>query len=68
MFKNIPLISNDVPLLESYFVYSIPQKILIDKNGVIIGRWRGSNSITKKELNLVLANLFKVVASSNTVH
>ena len=68
MFKNIPLISNDVPLLESYFVYSIPQKILIDKNGVIIGRWRGSNSTTKKELNLVLGNLFKVVASSNTVH
>lgn len=68
MFKNIPLISNDVPLLENYFVYSIPQKILIDKNGVIIGRWRGSNSTTKKELNLVLGNLFKVVASSNSVH
>ncbi|WP_339836496.1 TlpA disulfide reductase family protein [uncultured Flavobacterium sp.] len=68
VFKNIPLISNDVPLLENYFVYSIPQKILIDKNGVIIGRWRGSNSTTKKELNLVLGNLFKVVASSNSVH
>ncbi|WP_339888647.1 TlpA disulfide reductase family protein [uncultured Flavobacterium sp.] len=68
VFKNIPLISNEVPLLENYFVYSIPQKILIDKNGVIIGRWRGSNNTTKKELNLVLSNLFKVVASSNTVH
>jgi peroxiredoxin len=64
MFKNIPLISNDQPLLENYFVYSIPQKILIDKNGVIIGRWRGSNNSTKKEMNSVLVNLFKDVLTS----
>jgi peroxiredoxin len=68
MFKNIPIIINDVPLLESYFVNSIPQKILIDKNGIIIGRWRGSNSSLKQEMNLVLSTLFKTVASSNNVH
>jgi len=69
MFKNVPIISNDVPLLASYFVNSIPQKILIDKNGIIIGRWRGSNNSLKQEMNLVLSTLFKTVASSsNNVH
>lgn len=69
MFKNVPIISNDVPLLERYFVNSIPQKILIDKNGIIIGRWRGSNNSLKQEMNLVLSTLFKTFASSsNNVH
>ena len=68
MFKNIPIISNDIPLLESYFVNSIPQKILIDKNGIIIGRWRGSNNALKQEMNLVFSTLFKTVASSNNLH
>ena len=68
MFKNVPIISNDVPLLASYFVNSIPQKILIDKNGIIIGRWRGSNNTLKQEMNLVFSTLFKTVASSNNVH
>ena len=64
-FKNIPLISNDIPLLENYFVHSIPQKILIDKNGLIIGRWRGSSASIKKEMNLIFGNLFTIVVSSN---
>jgi peroxiredoxin len=67
MFKNIPLISNDQPLLENYFVYSIPQKILINKKGIIIGRWRGSNNTVKKEMNLVLVNLFKDVLISKSL-
>jgi len=57
-FKNVPLILNDDSLLENYFVYSIPQKILIDKNGIIINRWSGANKIIKKEINLVLDGIF----------
>lgn len=68
MFKNIPIISNDTPLLESYFVNSIPQKILIDKNGIIIGQWRGSNNTLKQEMNLAFSTLFKTVASSSLSH
>jgi len=68
MWKHIPIIMNDVPLLESYFVTSIPQKILIDKNGVIIGRWRGFSESNQKEINLTLGDLFKIAASSNITH
>lgn len=28
-------------ILEDYFIYGIPVKVLINKQGVIIGRWRG---------------------------
>lgn len=67
-FTTIPLLTNDIPLLENYFVNSIPQKILIDKNGIILARWRGSNHTIKKEINLMFSNLFKTVVSSKTVH
>lgn len=68
VFKNIPVIMNDFPLLEAYFVNSIPQKILIDKNGVIIKRWRGSGENIQNEINLVFSTMFKVVANSNVSH
>lgn len=68
MFKNIPVIMNDFPLLEAYFVNSIPQKILIDKNGVIIKRWRGSGENVQNEINLAFNTMFKAVANSNASH
>ena len=68
MFKNIPVIMNDFPLLEAYFVNSIPQKILIDKNGVIIKRWRGSGDNIQNEINLTFNTMFKAVANSNASH
>jgi peroxiredoxin len=68
MFKNIPVIMNDFPLLDAYFVNSIPQKILIDKNGVIIKRWRGSGENIQNEINLTFNTMFKVVANSNVSH
>ena len=64
LLKNVPLISNDLPLLESYFVNSIPQNILIDKNGIIIGRFRGYNSTVKKDMNLLFITLFSDVVSA----
>lgn len=69
MWKHVPIIMNEEELLlETYFVNSIPQKILIDKNGIIIGRWRGSSVSNQKEINSVLGNLFKIVASPNVTH
>ena len=69
VWKHVPLIMNEESfLLNTYFVNSIPQKILIDKKGVIIGRWRGSGEQNQKEISALLTNLFKVVASSNTIH
>lgn len=68
IFKNIPVIINDYPLLEAYFVNSIPQKILIDKNGVIIKRWRGSGENIQNEINLIFNKMFKVVSNSNASH
>jgi peroxiredoxin len=69
MWKHVPIIMNeDAFLLDNFFVNSIPQKILIDKNGIIIGRWRGASESNQKEINAVLGSLFKVVASANVTH
>lgn len=69
MWKHVPIIMNEeASLLETYFVNSIPQKILIDKNGIIIGRWRGSSESNQKEIDAVLGSLFKVIVSINAKH
>lgn len=48
---SVPLISqkNDSAITNKYFVYGIPVKILINKEGVIIGRWTGGG-----EENIIL--------------
>jgi thiol-disulfide isomerase/thioredoxin len=45
-------------IYENYFVQAIPVKILIDKDGIIIGRWVGYSIETEKELDKILAKLF----------
>lgn len=46
---------NDSLVTNKYFVYGIPVKILINRNGVIIGRWSGSGEENLAELEKVLA-------------
>lgn len=41
-----------------YFVSAIPQKILIDKNGMIIGRWKGGGKENKTEMEKILNEIF----------
>lgn len=50
---NISTLENKSDIEKEYFVYGIPHKILIDKSGIIIGKWKGSglknmNSIKEK--------------------
>lgn len=50
---NISTIENGSEIEEEYFVWGIPHRVLIDKDGVIIGKWKGSglkniNSIKEK--------------------
>jgi len=51
---NIP---SDENLYFKYEVSPIPIQILVDKNGMIIGRWVGSGIINEKELDQKLAEL-----------
>ncbi len=64
MFINIPLATNKIPILEEYFINTIPQKILIDKNGIIIGRWRGSSDANNKNLSSTLSKIFNIQKDS----
>jgi len=50
---NISTVENGSEIEEEYFVWGIPHRVLIDKDGVIIGKWKGSglkniNSIKEK--------------------
>ena len=46
-------------IYENYFVQAIPVQILIDKEGKIVGRWMGYSIESEKELDNMLAKLFK---------
>lgn len=48
----------DSIVTNKYFVYSIPVKILINKDGIIIGRWSGSSDKSMNELEKLLDNVF----------
>lgn len=50
---NISTVENESEIETEYFVWGIPHRVLIDKNGIIIGKWKGSglknvNSIKEK--------------------
>ncbi len=65
---NVSSILNNSYLESLYFITSIPQKVLIDKNGKIVARWRGAEKdnheeITK-ELNLLLNKTSKFVSNA----
>ncbi len=55
---NISTVENKSDIENEYFVWGIPHRVLIDKDGVIIGKWKGSglkniNSIKEKLADLM---------------
>lgn len=57
--ENYKNTSNHSTLEEDYFVNSIPVKVLINKDGIIIGRWRGGGNENKEELDKMLQRIFE---------
>jgi len=57
--KNRQGIQNDRDISEKYGIHSLPTKILIDKNGVIIGRYDHGTDEETATMNSQLATAFK---------
>lgn len=57
-WKHFSTIENNSETEKEYFVTAIPVKILIDKDGTIIGRWRGGGEQNKTELRQALEKIF----------
>jgi len=57
-WRHFSTLENNDSILKDYFVGGIPHKILIDKNGKIIGKWKGGGEKNKRELQLLLAEIF----------
>lgn len=59
IWRQVAIIENDNSIEKKYFVNGIPHKVLIDKNGIIIGKWKGSGTKNKKELQQMLKSIFE---------
>lgn len=57
-WKHYSVIENISMVEKDYFVNGIPHKVLIDKNGIIVGKWKGNGELNKKSLESKLKNLF----------
>jgi thiol-disulfide isomerase/thioredoxin len=49
---------NNSTIEKQYFVNGIPHKVLIDKNGIIIGKWKGGGETNARALQRKLAEIF----------
>ncbi|WP_281633338.1 TlpA family protein disulfide reductase [Flavobacterium luteolum] len=58
-WKHISILENNSSIDKDYFVNGIPHKILIDKNGIIIGKWKGSGESNKHDLQKLLKSIFE---------
>lgn len=58
-WKNVSLAENSSKMDKDYFVNGIPHKVLIDKNGIIIGKWKGSGENNKHDLQKLLKSIFE---------
>lgn len=58
MWKHFSVTENKSEIENNYFVQAIPQKILIDKNGIIIGRWRSGGEENKINMRKKLEEIF----------
>lgn len=58
-WRHISIKENDNPIDETYVVTAIPVKILINKEGKIIGRWKGGGKENQEELKKMLAGIFE---------
>jgi thiol-disulfide isomerase/thioredoxin len=51
--------SDNSNIITDYFVNGIPHKVLIDKNGIIIGKWKGSGELNKQDLQQLIKSVFE---------
>ncbi|WP_427873920.1 thioredoxin-like domain-containing protein [Flavobacterium sp. MMS24-S5] len=58
LWKHISVAENQTKIEDNYLVTAIPVKILINKRGEIIGRWKGSGDENKMELKKILEKTF----------
>lgn len=58
-WRHIFLLEDNQSILKDYFVNGIPHKVLIDKNGTIIGKWKGSGENNKHDLQQQLKTIFE---------
>lgn len=57
-WRHILLKDNDNTIEESFFITSIPVKILIDPDGFIIGRWRGGGKDNEDDIVNKITRIF----------
>lgn len=57
-WKHFSVIENNNTIEKDYFVNGIPHKVLIDTNGTIIGKWKGSGELNRKSLENQLKQIF----------
>ncbi|RZK10103.1 MAG: TlpA family protein disulfide reductase [Flavobacterium sp.] len=57
-WKNYSSRQNNSSVKTDYFVNGIPHKILVDKNGVIIGKWKATGELNKRQLQNQLTDIF----------
>ena len=57
-WKNFSTLQNNSFAKTDYFVNGIPHKVLIDKNGKIIGKWKASGKLNEKSLENQLIQIF----------
>jgi thiol-disulfide isomerase/thioredoxin len=69
IWKQVSIKLNDDSVLKSYFVAAIPVKVLINKDGRIIGRWRGGGEENEfdlaKTLELIFSPRFPIPKKTN---
>jgi len=58
-WKHLSVTENKTTIVNDYFVFGIPHKVLIDKNGVIIGKWKGGGENNKHDLQQLLKSVFE---------
>ncbi len=58
IWKQISAKENKSTIEDTYVVTAIPVKILIDKNGIIIGRWIGSGAENNTAIEKMIAEIF----------
>mgnify|MGYP003611069230 CR=1 FL=1 len=57
-WEHFSVIENNSTVENEYFVYGIPHKVLIDTDGIIIGKWKGSGELNRKSLENQLKQIF----------
>ena len=58
-WTHFSLKENQTDIDIKYAVTGIPHKVLIDKNGIIIGKWKGNREINKNEIDQLFKSIFE---------